>query len=109
MGSRLARIMDFETLARKANYRAGTFADLCKVSTRQFERYCKITLKKTPQSWLNELRLSEAQRLLGQGLTVKEIAFSLGYKQPSHFCRQFKNLTGTTPNGFSTKRQCSAD
>jgi AraC-like DNA-binding protein len=31
---------------------------------------------------------------------VKEVAFALGYKQVSHFSRQFKQFHGVSPGDF---------
>jgi AraC family transcriptional regulator len=104
VGSRLARISDWSLLAKKAQYNARELAALCHVSLRQLERYYKQSFDQSPQTWLNAARLKEAQEFLLQGLTVKETAYSVGFKQPSHFCREFKRHAGTTPNGFVLRK-----
>jgi AraC-like DNA-binding protein len=48
----------------------------------------------TPQQWLDHLRQSKAEKMASSGARTKEIAYQLGYKQPSHFCRQFKQSHG---------------
>lgn len=98
MGSRLDRVQDWVVLARRANYNSRKLADACHISLRQLERYCKNSLRCAPKDWLNSLRIEEAQRLLAQGLFIKEVAAALGYKQVSHFCRAFKRQTGRRPN-----------
>ena len=46
----------------------------------------------------------EAKRLLTYTeLTNKEVAFRLGYEDPSYFSRIFKNKTGDTPSEFKNK------
>lgn len=35
--------------------------------------------------------------LIGTKLSVKEIAFDLGFEYPQHFNKIFKSKTGTTP------------
>ena len=98
MGSRLSRIIDWDGLAEKAQYNVKDLAALCGISLRQLERYIKTTFAQTPEQWVNEFRLKKAQKLLSDGHSVKETAFSLNYKQASHFCRQFKDYTGVRPN-----------
>ncbi len=105
MGSRLDRLNDWQDLARKAQYNAKVLAERCQVSLRQLERFWKESFQETPQSWLNQCRFSEAQALLQEGCPVKEVAFRVGFKQSSHFCREFKRHTGCTPNEFGQVRQ----
>ena len=98
MGSRLDRVTDWTGLATRARYNAKDLAAQCKVSLRQLERYCKVAFKRAPEAWLNEMRLREAENLLRRGLSIKEISFLLGFKQVSHFCREFKRHKGRRPN-----------
>lgn len=102
--SRLHRIAEWEPLAAQAQYNAKLLAGLCQVSLRQLERFWKSSFGQAPQAWLDAIRLKKAQELLIGGLTVKETAFSLGFKQSSHFCRKFKRHTGTTPHEFLVAR-----
>jgi AraC-like DNA-binding protein len=107
MGSRMTRIGDWDLLASKAGYDARQLASICQISIRQLERFFRQSFESSPQAWLNRVRLSVAQQLLMQGLTVKETAYRLGFKQPSHFCRQFRHFTGCTPNNFGALRSSS--
>jgi len=52
------------------------------------------------RQWMNELRIEEAQKLLRQNpeMSVNEIAFAVGFVNNSHFGRQFRLFTATTPN-----------
>jgi AraC-like DNA-binding protein len=49
------------------------------------------------QALRDETRRSLADRYLGQGLSVAEISFLLGFSEPSAFFRAFKRWTGLTP------------
>jgi AraC-like DNA-binding protein len=50
---------------------------------------------------LNELRLQEAARLLqAKTHNVSEIAFAVGFNNPSHFTRAFKAKYGVAPSEF---------
>lgn len=88
------------TLAREANYSAPAMAKICGITVRQLERQAQITLGCTPQQWLDQQRMVMAQALLRESDTIKEVSFQLGFKQPSHFCRQFKLYFGMTPTEF---------
>jgi AraC-like DNA-binding protein/mannose-6-phosphate isomerase-like protein (cupin superfamily) len=46
-------------------------------------------------------RMDEAKRLLSSTeMTVREIAFSIGYENINHFYQPFKKHTGVTPNAY---------
>jgi AraC-like DNA-binding protein len=47
---------------------------------------------------MRELRLGKAYESLTQGKSVKEAAYDHGYKQVSHFSREFKNHYGVSPS-----------
>lgn len=87
-------------LARKAGYRPQSLALLCSVSLRQLERYLKAVYRQTPVAWLRSLRLEDARLLLANGQTVKATAYALGYRQISHFSREFKRQVGVCPTDF---------
>ncbi len=54
-----------------------------------------------PRSFLQDLRLQKAKELLvNPELAVKEIAMLCGFVDSAHFCKAFKEGTGTTPKGF---------
>lgn len=92
----------WENLAEKAHYSARELAGLCGVSVRQLQRYFREQFHCSPQSWLNEQRLVAAQQLLRSGEPVKKVALDLGFKQSSHFCRQFKTRNHLTPSQFAS-------
>jgi len=88
----------WEQLAGTARYDAKELANLCNLSVRQLQRDFRHKLERSPQDWLNEQRIKAARQLLFSGQPVKAVAFELGFKQPSHFCRQFKSLHNLTPS-----------
>lgn len=98
-------VKDLERLAVVAHFDARELARLCNLSVRQLERHFQRDLGRTPQNWLNELRLRIAELLLLNGQPVKSVAYTLGFKQASHFCRRFKLQHNLTPSQFVD--QCS--
>jgi len=48
---------------------------------------------------VDEVRRSRADELLGTGRSVKEVAFALGFSEPSAFSRAYKRWTGKAPSG----------
>jgi len=60
----------------------------------------------TPKAYIDRRRLLEAKRLLAySSLSVKEIAYSLGFDEPTNFNKFFRKHAGVTPNEF----RCTQD
>ena len=91
----------WENLAGVAHYDVGELAKLGNLSLRQLQRDFRQNFGRTPQDWLNEQRIKAAQQLLLSGQPVKVVALELGFKQTSHFCRQFKSFNNLTPSQFA--------
>lgn len=51
-------------------------------------------------SWRRQLRLTKAVELLIAGRSVKEVALSVGYRQPSAFVETFRRTFGSTPRAW---------
>lgn len=103
MSSRLEYVQQWETLAVKAGYRPGDLAALCQISLRTLERHFQKNYGVTVSRWMRELRLGRAYETLTQGKSVKEAAYDHGYKQVSHFSREFKNHFGVSPSFLLTR------
>jgi AraC-like DNA-binding protein len=111
MARRIACEESWEQMGLRANFRAREMARLCDLSLRQLEREFRRRLGRSPQSWLNERRILAAGELLLAGVPIKKLSPDLGFKQVSHFHRQFKCRTGMTPMQFlsrsiATSRGC---
>lgn len=55
------------------------------------------TVGMPPHAWRKQMRLSRAQTLLRQGLSVTDVAASVGFADQSHFTRHFKRAYGVAP------------
>jgi AraC-like DNA-binding protein len=107
---RLTRIADWMSLARSANYNCRNLARVCGVSPGYLNQFFVGHFFRPPQEWLDEIRIWEAFRLLCEQTSVKEAAYSLGFKQISHFSRAFTQYHGFCPSQcaevyFSTSRR----
>jgi AraC-like DNA-binding protein len=98
MSSRLEYVQQWESLAENAGYRPSDLAALCQISLRTLERHFQKNYGVTVSLWLRELRLGKAYQGLLTGKSVKEVAYEQGYKQVSHFSREFKNHFGVSPS-----------
>ena len=98
MRSQLDGIRDWEKWAEVTYYSPGKLAKACGVTLRQLERYFSNTAGKPPRLWLNDLRLQKALELIRSGHSVKEVAVALGYKERTHFSRQFWRVHGVAPS-----------
>ena len=98
MSSRLEYVDKWEVLAESASFRPSQLAELCQTSLRTLERHFQRNYGLTVSHWLKELRLGKAYKALLEGKAVKEVAYDHGYKQMSHFSREFKNHFGISPS-----------
>jgi YesN/AraC family two-component response regulator len=65
--------------------------------SRKFKEETKMTLIAFQQA----LRINQAKHLLKtENLSVEEIAWTIGYEDPSYFARVFKKETGWTPSQY---------
>lgn len=86
-----------------------TLAQIAKVahiSPHSFCRYFKTRIKKTFSSFLLEVRVGHACKLLAEtDKSVAEICFESGFNTFSNFNRHFKAITGSTPLAHRYKYQ----
>lgn len=105
MNTKLNHNPDWPKLARQANWSVTKLAKLRGVSARTLERHFLKSMSKPPKEWLAEERHRFAVELLWAGRSVKEIAYRLGYEQPSNFTRQFSKHCGDRPSEFVKRRK----
>lgn len=71
------------------------------LSEYHFARLFKQIMGVTPHTYLANLRLERARRLLAEtAFPVSEIAAMVGYQSQSHFTKIFKSVTGITPRVY---------
>jgi AraC-like DNA-binding protein len=76
-------------------------ADVAHLSPEAFCRFFKIRTRKTYTNFLNEVRVSQACKLLiSKEQAVQDICFQTGFSNLSNFNRIFKKVTGKTPSQY---------
>jgi transcriptional regulator GlxA family with amidase domain len=74
------------------------------LSTSQFEELFKRETQMPPLQFIKQLRFEKAKTLLETTfLTVKEVSFSVGIYDQSHFVRDFKQKYGLSPTEYRKK------
>ena len=77
------------------------FADKLCLSSNYFGDMFKKETGKSPQEYIQEKVIELAkERISGTAVTVSQIAYSLGFQYPQHFCRLFKKRVGYTPSEY---------
>jgi AraC-like DNA-binding protein len=92
-------------LALEQNFKAVTsitgYAELLRVNPEALSGAVKKQTGRTVGAFIRQRILLEAQRLLlHTSLTVSEVAYGVGFEDPSYFIRFFRRLTGKTPSAF---------
>lgn len=76
-------------------------AAVVNISPQYFSKLIKKTTGFNFIDWLSMLRVKKAKDLLvSTNLTVKEVGFLVGYKDPNYFSRIFKKRNGMTPSEY---------
>lgn len=76
-------------------------AEVANLSAEAFCRYFKLRTRKTYTNFLNEVRISNACKMLIEGTqSIQSICYNSGFQNLSHFNRTFKKVTGKTPKGY---------
>lgn len=92
-----ARIQDPPTL--------GELAFLAGLSRTYFSPVFKDVAGMRLQDYLSQARINKAKDLLSDiNLTIKQIAYEVGFRDPNHFSRTFKKKTGITPTNWRLKK-----
>lgn len=75
-------------------------AALCRVSVRQMSRAFQVSRRCSIGTYVTQMQLEHAKRLLTTSATIAEISETLGFASPSNFCFAFRRETGLSPGAF---------
>jgi AraC-like DNA-binding protein len=105
-GDRLNRVLEFTFTAFMRPIQLKEAAAVANLSIEAFCKYFKTRTRKTYFSFLNELRVQQARKLLYESDdAITTIAYQAGFNNLSHFNRTFRELTGTTPTVYRRKNR----
>lgn len=91
---------DFRRTRRLSDY-----ADALGLTSDRLNDHCKRVAGVTAGHLVRQRVVTEAKRqLMFTGQSVGEIAYDLGFADPTHFTRFFRRYTGTTPQVFREGR-----
>jgi len=83
----------------------GAAARACRVGPEYLSRLFREHTGQTPSQFLARLRMHHAARLLQHSnLTVKAVGRAVGFDDPYHFSRVFKQIHGMAPSNFAGLR-----
>ena len=85
--------INLESIAAKAH-----------VSKFHFIRLFKKYYGRTPNQYLQEVRIENAKKLFKKGKTTDLVCTSVGFTSKTSFISLFKKLTATTPSSWQNKR-----
>lgn len=74
------------------------------VSKFHFIRLFKKYFGRTPNQYLQEVRIANAKKFLHKRKTIDEVCIAVGFTSKTSFMNLFKKITGTTPLAWQNKR-----
>lgn len=101
-GKRMRNVMDFTMNNFDKNIDLYEIAEKANMTPNAFCRYFKQRTNKTYFTFLNELRIENACKLLNSGniLSISEIAYQCGFNNLSNFNRKFKEIKAVSPSKY---------
>ncbi|KAA0887955.1 helix-turn-helix domain-containing protein [Oryzomonas rubra] len=88
----------------KVEHAVSFYASELGISPRKLGEVVKLYAGKHASTAIDDRLIVEAKRLiLFSNLTIKEIAFNLGFEEHSYFSKVFKKVAGATPSDFKQR------
>ncbi len=91
-------------ILKNSDLQVAAFAEAQQLNPAYFSTVVKTKTGKSANRWIQDKTIIEAQALLSKSSTpIKEIAYGLGFNEPTHFSKFFKKHTGLTPNQYRNR------
>ncbi|MEO1515409.1 MAG: helix-turn-helix transcriptional regulator [Bacteroidota bacterium] len=95
---------DFEKLLQQhllQERQVSFYANQLSISTKKLNRITQSVVQQTAKNYIHSLLILEIKRLLvNTSLSIKEIAFTSGFEEPTNFVKYFKKFAQLTPGEF---------
>jgi len=101
----VAELRDLIETGFRTSRRLADYADRLGMTSDRLNEHCKRATGVTAAHLLRQRVLTEAKRqLLFTDLSASQIAYELGFADPTHLSRFFRRYTGLTPSAFRSGR-----
>jgi len=98
---RISDVLNYVKVNYKDDITLTSISKIASLTPQSFCRLFKKRMKKHFLEYLNEVRISNACKLLIEtDLSISEVAYDCGYKTVSNFNKLFKKIVGTTPKTY---------
>lgn len=101
---KLNKFLEFKSLLEShfsKSRNADFYAEKLNITYKHLNTICKDIISLTAKQFIDEFIVLEAKRLLvNSEIKSTELAYSLGFEEPTNFVKYFKKHTGFTPNQF---------
>ena len=102
-----AHFKDFITFQKHVNeqfnksHNAQYYAEIMNISYKHLNDICKEFTNKTAKTYIDNYIILESKRQLAlKDISIKEIAYYLGFEEITNFTKFFKKRTSTTPSNY---------
>jgi AraC-like DNA-binding protein len=101
---RIHKVFDFIMNNYTQKIYMSQLASMLSMSASSFSKYFKCHTRKTFSSYITDIRINLACRLLIEGeKTISQIGYLSGFENLSNFHRHFKEITGLTPKDYQSR------
>jgi AraC-like DNA-binding protein len=100
-GRRMDQVMRYILDNSKRQITLEEVAEQAYMSKEAFCRFFKLRTRKTFTQYVQQLRITEAKKLLLEtDLSISQVSYQVGFQTLSHFNKTFKGLTEMTPKDW---------
>ena len=104
-------LRDFKKLVEQKHvlwHKVNEYAESINISSKYLSSTVKNITGKTAKEFIQDRLILESKRLLlFSDLSIKQVAYQLGFEEPLHFSSFFKKQTGLSPSHFRSKKMIS--
>jgi AraC family transcriptional regulator len=100
LSRRSLRLIDERLAADGAPPNLSELASLCGLSVRHLTRAFRRSRQRSIGSYIADRRMQRARRLLAAGVSVKSIAYTMGFSSPAALSSAFRRTTGERPRDY---------